>query len=42
MGKTESCLVGRALPNKALIQLSADGWDCTLFLVVIWPEVTQP
>ena len=35
-------LVGRALLSKALIQLSAGGWDCTLSLVVVWPEVTQP
>ena len=27
-------LVGRALLNKALIQLSADGWGCTSSLVV--------
>ena len=35
-------LVGRALLSKALIQLSADEWCCTSFLVVFWPEVTQP
>ena len=38
VGKT--ALVGRALPSKALIQLSADGWGCTPSLVVAWPEVT--
>ena len=27
-------LVGRALLSKTLIQLSADGWGCTLSLVV--------
>ena len=35
-------LVGRALLSKALIQLSADGWGCTPFLVVVWLETTQP
>ena len=35
-------LVGRALLTKALIQLSADVWGCIPFLVVAWPEVTQP
>ena len=29
--------------NKALIQLSADGWYCSSpSLVVVWSEVTQP
>ena len=39
-GDEKNCLalVGRALPNKALIQLSADGWGCTPSLVVVWPE----
>ena len=34
--------MGRALLSEALIQLSADGWVCAPFLVVVWPEVTQP
>ena len=42
MRKTGSCFGGRALLNKALIQLSADEWDCAPALVVFWPEVTQP
>jgi len=42
MGKLGLALVGRPLLSKALIQLSAGGWDCTLSLVVVWPEVTQP
>ena len=33
-------LVGRALFSKTLIQLSADGWGCTL--LVVWPEATHP
>ena len=41
MGKLGLALVGRALLSKALIQLSADGWDCTLSLVVVWPKATQ-
>ena len=28
--------------SKVLIQLSADRWDCTPSLVVVWPEVTKP
>ena len=35
-------LVGRALLNKALIQLSADGWGCTSSLVVFWPRRPNP
>ena len=35
-------LVGRPLLNKALIQLSADGWGCTPSLIFVWPEMTQP
>ena len=35
-------LADRALLSQALIQLSADGWGCTLSLIVVWPEVTQP
>ena len=34
--------MGRTLLNKALIQLSADGWGFTPSLVVVWPEVTDP
>ena len=46
MGGTEwenlgLALVGRALISKALIQLYADGWGCTLSLVVVWSEVTH-
>ena len=41
MGKTGLALMGRALLSKALIQLSADGWDC-IPPIVVWPEVTQP
>ena len=33
-------LVGRALLSKALVQLYADGWDCTPSLVVV-PEAIQ-
>ena len=39
-GGTGSCLEGRAVLSKTLIQLSADGWGCTPSLLV-WPEVTQ-
>ena len=35
-------LVGQVLLSKTLIQLSTDGWGCIPFLVVVWPEVTQP
>ena len=35
-------LVSRALLSKALIQLSADEWDYSPSLVVVWPEATQP
>ena len=34
-------LMGKALLSKALMQLSADGWDFTLSLLVVWPEATQ-
>ena len=34
-------LVERALLSKSLIQLSADGWGCAPFLLVVWPEVSQ-
>ena len=40
--KLDLALVGKVLLNKALIQLSADGWGYTPSLVVVWPEVTQP
>ena len=39
--KLSLALVGRVLLNKALIQLSADGWGCAPSLVVVWPEATQ-
>ena len=42
MGKTGSCLVGRALLCKALIQLSADGWGRTPSQVVFGPKAIQP
>ena len=49
VGKIRSCsggqdlaLVGRTLLSKALIQLSADGWDCTPSLAVVRPEGTLP
>ena len=42
MGKMGLALVGRALLSKALIQLSADDWGCTLSLVFVCPEETQP
>ena len=32
-------LVGKALFSKALIQLSADGWGGTSFLVFFWPKI---
>ena len=35
-------LVDGALLSKALIQLSANGWDFTPSLVVVLPETTQP
>jgi len=34
-------LMGRALLSKALNQLSAHGWGCAPFLLVLLPEVTQ-
>ena len=34
-------LVGKAVLSKTWIQLSADGWGCALFLLVLWPEATQ-
>ena len=30
-----------AMLSKTLINLSADGWDCTSSLLVLWPGVTQ-
>lgn len=42
VGKTGLALVGRALLRTALIQLSADEWDCVPSLVVFWPEPIQP
>ena len=27
--------------SKALIQLFADEWGCTPFLIVVWPEVNK-
>ena len=41
VGKTGLALVGRALLRTALIQLSADGWDCVPSLVVFWPKPIQ-
>ena len=35
-------LVSRTLLSKALIQFSADECGCVPFLLVIWPEATQP
>ena len=35
-------LVDRALLSKALIQLFANGWSCTPFLVVVWPKQLSP
>ena len=32
----------RALLSKALIQLPANGWGFSLFLLIVWPEATQP
>ena len=40
--KLSLVLVDKALFSKGLIQLSADGWNCTPSLVAFWPEVTQP
>ena len=40
--KLDLALVDRALLRKALIKLSADGWGCTLSLVVVWLEAIQP
>ena len=40
-GKLGLALVGRATLSKSLIELSADGWGCALFLLVVWPGVTQ-
>ena len=34
-------LMGKAVLSKALIQLSADQWGGAVFLLVIWPEMTQ-
>ena len=34
-------LFGRAMLNKALIQVPADEWGCAPSLVVFWPEATQ-
>ena len=34
-------LVGRTMFSKPLIQLFADGWNCTPSLLVVWSEVTQ-
>ena len=34
--------MGKAVLSKALIQLSADEWGDAVFLLVIWPETTQP
>ena len=39
-GKTLA-LVGRTMLSKSLIKFSADGWGCTPFLFVVWPEVAQ-
>ena len=36
--KLDLALVGRTLLSKALIQLSAEGWGCTPFFIVVWPE----
>ena len=35
-------LVSRALISRALIQLSADGWSCTLSLALVWPSQPSP
>ena len=34
--------MGRALLSKLLIQLFADEWGCTVSLLVVWLEATQP
>ena len=39
--KLGCALVGRAFLNKAVIQLSVDGWGCTSSWAVIWTEETQ-
>ena len=40
-GKLDLALVFWAMLSKTLIQLSANRWDCTPSLLVVWPEVTQ-
>ena len=37
-GKTESCLMGRAMLCKSLIQFSVDGWSCALSLLFTWGQ----
>ena len=41
MGKIGSCSHGQGLAYKSLIQLSANGWGCTLSLLVVWPEANH-
>ena len=39
--KLSLTLVGRAMLNKTLIQLSADGWGCASSLLVVWLGTDQ-
>ena len=41
-GQLGLALMGRAVLSKTLIQMSADGWDCALSLLVVWPETRSP
>ena len=40
-GKLDLALLVRALLNKLLIQLSADGWGSAPSLLVVWTEAIQ-
>ena len=42
VGATGLALMGRAVLSKTLIQMYADGWDCALSLLVVWPEAPSP